>query len=162
MKLRYIHWTGLSLLVLSAGFSGIYLKEAPVIGALLITSYLLYMKGVKSARMQGKTDRSKILHALTGNLIEFSGITAAFFFTEAWAVVLALAAVGLLESFFQELGRRNLGHSMMFGRLERITVLGLSFLGVFFNEYVLLYGLIIVGGMALFEGVRQLLLFFRD
>lgn len=145
---------------LIAGAIGIYLEETLVIGISLIASYLLYRRGVKSARMHGRTDGSKMLHALTGNLIEFSGIAFAFFFTEAWAIVFALAAVGFLRAFSLEV-RQGLS-SEMFGRLERILALGLSFLGNLFNEYVLLYGLIIVGGMAVFECGRQLFLFLRN
>jgi hypothetical protein len=156
VKLRYIHWTSLSLATLLAGLSGLYLERAVLIGAGVILSYIFCRKSVKFARMQGRTENSKMIHAVTENLIEFSGLTAAFFFTEAWAAVLALGTVGFSQAFYSNLRNIFSPNEQVFGRKERTAVLGVSFMGTFFNEYVLLYGLVVVGGLALFDSMRQI------
>jgi hypothetical protein len=162
VKDKYYIRTGSALAVLLAGLTATYLGSVLAAGASILLSYALYRQGVRRARLKGRTDNSKILHSITGNLIEFLGIGFAFFFAPIWPVVFASAAVGFRESFSQSLKNKSLGlNSELLGRTERVSLLGLSFLTAYFNEYLLVYGLVLVGSMALIETGRQVFLFLK-
>lgn len=162
MKDEYYTWTLPSLTTLLGLAAGTIIQNGLLIGVALALSYLLYKKSVKVARINGKTERSKILHALTGELIEITGITAAFFLTEAWPVVFALAAVGFREAFLNQVKTKlELNTSEILGRNERIVVIVITYLSSYLNEYTLVYGLLLIGSMALIETGRQIFLFFK-
>jgi hypothetical protein len=158
---RYYNWTLASIAAVVLGTTGGVLLSNPLItGISVIASFLLYRKGLKVARMKGKTDTSKVLHSLASNLIEFLGIFSAYFFSpSSLPVVFAAVAVGFETSFHQMLkDKLRSSNAEMIGRTERIGILGVTLAAGFFNEYLVFYGMLLVGGAALVESGRQLLL----
>lgn len=163
MKYNYLIWNSLSLLGTAGGLIGVLISETLLIGAGILISYLLYRKSVEAARLNGRTSLSRILHPFTVNLIEFGFITAAFFFTQPAAVVFALSAVGFREALINKI-ERNLKNNVseLLGRTERVILLGLVFIAAYFNVYALLYGIILVGFIAVVETFRQLFLLVKE
>ncbi|MFB6158592.1 MAG: hypothetical protein ABEJ95_02915 [Candidatus Nanohalobium sp.] len=160
MRTRYYHWALVSLSVLSLGLAyGTIRHNSLVFGIATGLSYLLYRRQDHLARLRGRTVGARILHAVGGNLIEFTGIAAgALVVSTSWPILLALAAVGFRQSFSWELhDKTSVKYSELFGRPERITVLTVTLLLSFFNHYVLFYGYSLLALMALAESVRQIL-----
>ena len=161
MRDEYYTWTGLSLATIVLGaFIGVYLLNSLVVGLSLIVSFFLYKKGLKNARIKGNTDTSKTLNILTENLIEFLGLFSAWFFSPAaLPVVFAAITVGFENSFHQMLkDKLKSSNSEMIGRTERIGIVGFTLAAGYFNEYLVFYGMLLVGGAAMIESGRQLLL----
>jgi hypothetical protein len=163
VKDKYYIWNTASLITLLGVLPGIFLQNAMIVGAAVLFSYFLYWQSVKVARLRGRTTLSKILDSVTGNLIEFGGISAAFFFTEPWSVIFALALIGFQEATINQL-KKSLGKltSEILGRTERILVLSASFIAFQVNEYFLLYGVILVGLLALIEICQQLFVLLKQ
>lgn len=159
MKDNYFIWNSLSLLGIATGIFGVLISESLLVGVGILISYLLYLKSVKVARLNGRTSLSKILHPFTANLLEFGGIAVAFFFTEPVTVVFALSAVGFRESLMSKIDRNLKNNATeLLGRNERVILLGLVFIAAYINVYALLYGIILIGFVAIVETFRQLFL----
>jgi hypothetical protein len=162
VKNRPLIWTFAAPTILLTGIIGAYFGNSLISGIAVIISYLSHRQGIKEGRLRGRTDKLKAADAFTGNLIEFVGITSAIFFTSSWPVVLAAASAGLAESFLNEVRNNSIKlNSVLIGRPERVILVGLSLTASYFNEYLLIYGLIAVGFTALFESVRQLFLLLK-
>ncbi|MFB6099870.1 MAG: hypothetical protein ABEK16_01225 [Candidatus Nanohalobium sp.] len=164
MANNYYMWTlaSIAAMVLGTGAS-IIVGNPAITGTSVAASFLLYRQGVKVARMKGRTDTSKVLHSLSANLIEFLGLFSAYFFSPAaLPVFFAAVAVGFQNSFHLMLKDRLRSSNVeIIGRQERVAILAATLVAGSFNEYIVFYGLLVVGGAAVVESGRQLFLSLR-
>jgi hypothetical protein len=163
VKEKYFVWTTSSILAMVLGGIGLAIENTLIIAAGIAGAHLLHLQSVKAARLKGKTRNSKTIYGLTDSLTEILGISAAYFFTPAWATIFTLASVGHREIFKTEINNRiQSTNSDLLGRTERILVLCLAFAASYFNNYALLYGVLLVGVMALVETFRQVFLIAKN